>query len=241
MHTFKEQLIREAASFYAQSGKFAQGFARGKLSGDPVFLEILQQGLIPKNAHVIDIGCGQGLLGAWLLAAEKLSAVGNWPPTWQAAPHGFTMQGIELMPKDVERATQALQLHQQRVRFMTGDMCNTAFDQAHVAVILDVLHYVPFEAQEDVLRRAHSALPQNGLLILRIGDAAAGLGFKVSNWVDNTVTFIRGHRLTRLYCRTLSEWCALLERLGFVVKTKPMSEGTLFSNVMILANVGSRN
>ncbi len=237
MATFIRQLLNTATEPYLQAGKFAWHFARGKLSGDPVFKEILQRGLIAPNTHVIDIGCGQGLLSAWLLAADTAATNKNWPLDWATPPKGVTVNGIELMPNDVERAKKALKALPDRFTFETGDMCNTAFDKAQTVVILDVLHYVPFEAQEDVLLRVKEALSPKGLLILRIGDANAGLGFKISNWVDNIVFLCRGHKLSRLYCRSLPDWLTLLNKMGFQVEAKPMSEGTPFSNVLLLASV----
>lgn len=50
---------------------------------------------------------------------------------------------------------------------------------------------------------------------------------------------MRGHRLPQLYCRPLSEWVALLSRLGFTVRTLPMSEGKPFANVMLICRVPS--
>lgn len=237
MTTFVQQLLDAATAPYMQAGKFAWHFARGKLSGDPVFKEILQRGLIAPNTHVIDIGCGQGLLSAWLLAAETMAANKNWPTNWQIPPSAVTVKGIELMPNDVERARKALKHVQDRFTFETGDMCTTAFEKAKTVVILDVLHYVPFSAQEDVLLRVKEALSPKGLLILRIGDANAGLGFKISNWVDNIVFFCRGHKLSRLYCRSLADWLLVLSNLGFQVEFKPMSKGTPFSNVLLLASI----
>lgn len=235
MTIFEKQLLDEAIAPYKQAGKFATNFARGKLNGDPVFKEILQRGLIPANSHVIDIGCGQGLLSAWLLAADRMASTTQWPKTWEKPPRGVSVHGIELMPADVLRAKKALAAHQDTLTFETGDMCSTSFGKAQTAVILDVLHYVSYAAQEDVLLRVRDALSPAGLLILRIGDADAGLGFKVSNWVDNVVTLARGHRLSRLYCRPLSEWMLLLNKLGFKVESKSMSQGTPFANVMLLA------
>jgi SAM-dependent methyltransferase len=237
MATHLRQLLDAATAPYKQAGKFAWHFARGKLSGDPVFVEILQRGLIPANTHVIDIGCGQGLLSAWLLAAETTAANNNWPLDWKAPPNAITVKGIELMPSDVERARKALPDFQDRFTFETGDMCTTPFEKAQTVVILDVLHYVPYAAQEDVLIRVKEALSTKGLLILRIGDANAGIGFKISNWVDSVVFLCRGHKLSRLYCRTLADWLILLNKLGFHVESKPMSQGTPFSNVLLLASI----
>jgi predicted TPR repeat methyltransferase len=239
MTLFEKRLFDSAVAPYVPAGKFAMHFARGKLSGDPVFREILQRGLIASDTHLVDIGCGQGLLSAWLLAAGNMSSDADWPPSWGAAPRNVTVQGIELMPADVERAKTALKAHAKRFAFEVGDMCSTAFDKAQTVAILDVLHYVPYAAQEEVLVRVRDALSPNGLLILRIGDAAGGWGFKVSNWVDSVVFFMRGHKSSRLYCRSLSEWTSVLQKIGFQVETKPMSEGTPFSNVLMLARLPS--
>jgi SAM-dependent methyltransferase len=236
MTTFEEQLFDAAVEPYQSAGKFATHFARGKLTGDPVFREILARGLIAPNTHVLDIGCGQGLLSAWLLAAERMASSGAWPAGWKAAPQSVTVKGIELMPADVVRAEKALATQHDRFKFEAGDMCKTPFETAQTVVILDVLHYVPYEAQEDVLQRVLEALTPQGVLILRVGDAAGGLGFKVSNWVDHVVTLARGHSLSRLYCKPLADWISQLERLGFRVEAKPMSQGTPFANVLLLAH-----
>ena len=236
MTVFEEQLFDTAVEPYRQVGKFATHFARGKLTGDPIFREILARGLIAPNTHVLDIGCGQGLLSAWLLAAERLASSPAWPSGWKAAPRAVTVRGIELMPADVVRAGKALSAHQARFQFEAGDMCKTPFEKAQAVVILDVLHYVPYPAQEDVLQRVLDALAPQGLLILRVGDAAGGLGFTVSNWVDHVVTLARGHGLSRLYCKPLADWISQLQRLGFQVEAKPMSQGTPFANVLLLAH-----
>jgi 2-polyprenyl-3-methyl-5-hydroxy-6-metoxy-1,4-benzoquinol methylase len=237
MTTFEKRLFDSAVAPYVQAGKFAMHFARGKLSGDQVFREILQRGLIASDSHVVDIGCGQGLLSAWLLAAGDMAADSDWPKNWGQAPRNVTVKGIELMPADVERANTALKAHANRFTFEVGDMCSTAFGKAQTVAILDVLHYVPYAAQEDVLARVRDALAPQGLLILRIGDAGAGWGFRVSNWVDSVVFFMRGHKSSRLYCRTLAEWISVLQKIGFQVETKPMSEGTPFANVLMLARL----
>ncbi len=235
MIAFEKHLFQTAVNPFKSAGKFAENFARGKLTGDPVFTEILSRGLIPSNSHVVDVGCGQGLFSTLMLASEQLADHANWPSAWKPAPRGVSVQGIELMPKDVQRAQEALVQYKNRFSFVLGDMCTTAFDKAQVVVILDVLHYVPYAAQDEVLMRVRESLSPSGTLILRVGDAAAGLPFKMSNWVDNIVFTIRGHGWPTLYCRTLTDWIATLNKLGFTVEPKPMSEGTPFANVLLVA------
>jgi SAM-dependent methyltransferase len=231
---FVKQLINAATAPYQSVGRFAWHFARGKLGGDPVFVGLLEHGLIPNRARILDIGCGQGLLASWLLSAKTMYEKGIWPAHWPSAPNPASIHGIELMSRDVERAKQALG---KAAKFTVGDMCQAEFEKADAIVILDVLHYVNIDAQNAVLRKVRDALLPKGVLVLRIGDASGGLAFKFSVWVDHVVTFIRGHRNSRLYCRTLADWQAVLVDLGFSVNILPMNKGTPFANILLVAKL----
>lgn len=228
------RMLNAAAARYRSAGRIAWLFARGKLSGDPVFVGLLKHGLIPQRARILDIGCGQGLLASWLCAAQAMQQDGQWPAQWPPAPNPLSMHGIELVARNVERARRALG-DAAGFTFTTGDMCRLDFGQADAVVILDVLHYVSVAAQDDVLRRVRDALAPNGTLLLRVGDAGGGLPFRIGVWVDHVVTFIHGHRNRRLHCRSLADWCAALIGLGFNVSTLSMNQGTPFANMLIVA------
>ena len=116
-------------------------------------------------------------------------------------------------------------------------MRHTPFPEVDAVVILDVLHYITVADQDEVLARVRRALPVGGRLLLRVGDAASRRGFLASQWVDAVVTFVRGHRVTPQFGRTLSAWIARLESLGFEVRSQPMSQGTPFANVLLVACV----
>jgi len=234
---FFKTLLDEASRPFRRGGHFAYHYARGKLSSDSIFREILRRGLFPAEGRYLDLGCGQGSLFAWLLAARKLYEQGNWPADWAPAPKPLALLGYELMQKDVDRAADGFGADHPVVDIRQGDMCAVDFGQADVITILDALHYVDFSRQEDVLRRIRAALPPGGLFLTRVGDKSAGLPYHVCNWVDHAVTFVRGHRLPALYCRTLQEWVSLLESLGFSVETDPMNEGKPFANVMLVCRV----
>ena len=236
---FVKRLVSQAAAPYKSSGSYAWHFARGKLGGDPAFAHLLASGLLSKPKRILDIGSGQGLLAAWLLAARTSADRGDWPAGWPAAPQMSLVRGIELMAHDVARADLALAqaVRAGRAAFVRGDMCSSEFGQTEAVVILDVLHYVPFAAQDDVLQRVHRSLSPDGVLLLRVGDAAAGLPFAFSNWVDRVVTTLRGHRLRTLYCRPLAEWKMALRQLGFTVEAQALSQGTPFANVLLVARM----
>ena len=232
MTKFRNILLERATRHYRLAGLFAWRFARGKLKGDPVFFGLLEQGLIPDARRLVDLGCGQGLLASWLLEARALYESGIWPADWPAAPRVENIWGLELMPNDVQRARAALG---DRAQFLQGDIRTADLGQADVVIVLDVLHYLDYDAQEKVLRRIRAALPAGGTFITRIGDAAGGLPFHFSNWVDHVVFLLRGHSSYKVYCRTLSEWLAVLERNGFAVASLPMHKGTPFVSVMLIA------
>jgi SAM-dependent methyltransferase len=230
--TARARLIAAASAPYRAAGRFAWHFARGKLGGDPAFVALVERGLLPDGERLLDLGCGQGLLASWLRAARAQFDAGEWPENWQAPPRFTTISGIELMPRDVARARAALG---DTAQFIAGDIRSAEFGKADVAVILDVLHYIDYGDQDAVLRRVRHALNRSGTLLLRVGDADGGLRFRLSNWVDHTAAFARGHRLRALYCRRLTDWKNALAALGFTVAVYPMSAGTLFANVLLVA------
>ena len=221
-----------AAAPYRAAGRFAWHFARAKLARDPVFAGMLRLGLIPGSARIADLGCGQGLLAAWLLAAAARFDAGDWPRAWPSPPRDTRLHGIELMPRDVARARHALgdkaEIHQ-------GDIRDAHFGTVDAVVILDVLHYFDAGAQDALLHRVYASLPPAGVLLLRVGNAAAGWRFRFGNWVDRTAARLRGHRAAPVHGRTLPEWLRALGALGFSTEAVPMSEGTLFANVLLVA------
>jgi SAM-dependent methyltransferase len=229
---FKHALLEKACAPYRLAGSFAYHFARGKLRGDPVYRTILEQGLLSGRGRILDLGCGQGLLFAWLEAAEALSAPGIWPEAWPPAPKPVDTLGIELMAREVERARTALG---DGAKFVQADIRSTDFPACDAVVILDVLHYMAPEHQREVLQRVRAALPPQGLLLLRVADVDGGLRFRYTQMIDRFVLSLRGHPSSRLHCRKIAEWRALLRECGFDSEPRPMSHGTPFANVLMIA------
>jgi SAM-dependent methyltransferase len=143
------------------------------------------------------------------------------------------VRGIELMPRDVKRARCALGADADIVE---GDIRNTDFGTADAVVVLDVLHYLNADAQRNVLQRVRRALPEDGLLLLRVCDAGAGLRYRYTQWVDKIVMRSRGHAFVAPHCRSVQEWQSLLHECRFDSEALPMSEGTPFANVLLIAH-----
>ncbi|HEX4375843.1 MAG TPA: methyltransferase domain-containing protein [Steroidobacteraceae bacterium] len=230
-------LLDAASRPYRQAGLFAYHFARGKLRGDPVFARILELGLLRGRSSILDLGCGQGLLSSLLRAATHCAAAGSWPPRWAAAPTAVSTLGIELKARDVARARRALGADS---AFVHGDIRTAPFGTPDAVVILDVLHYMPQPMQLEVIQRVRQALPDDGLLLLRVGDARAGFRFRYGQWTDRMAMLARGHGWMQLHCRSLDEWRVLLEQCGFESASMPMSQGTPFANVLLVARARQR-
>lgn len=219
--------IGKATAFYSRAtDPFAHYFARGKLAGDRLFAALLEHDLIPAGARVLDLGCGQGLLAAWLLANEEA-----------ATPRFRHYRGIELSARDAGRASRAFVTLHKRIEVVRGNIATTPFGEADLVTIFDVLHYLDHRSQDEVLLRVRAALRPGGRLLMRVGDADGGLRFHVSAGVDLAVCLLRGHPRPRLYGRSVEDWLARLDGLGFATRGLRLDDRKPFANVMIVADL----
>lgn len=214
-----QRLTDDAVALYRSAGRFAFHFARGKLSRDPLFTMLLRAGAIPDASCLVDLGCGQGLLAAWLHVARKqwTSTPGTWPVEWPAAPKVGTYLGVDQSRREIARGKRALPAF---ARSLRGDVrkLGTMLDRCDVVTLFDVLHYLKPAAQEELLSTIARRLPPWGVLLMRIGNGRSTMAARRSNLVDLTVCALRGHPRLRLHRRPVAEWTALLEQNGFVVE-----------------------
>jgi SAM-dependent methyltransferase len=233
-HATTAALIAAASAPYWKTDFFGYFNARGKLRGDPAFAGILREGLLTGMERILDLGCGQGLLAAWLEAAQRRNdeRPHEWPQEWPAPPRPISFRGIELQARDVWRARLALG---KRAEFEVGNIADADFGSVDAIIILDVLHYLDQPAQLRVLDHARAALSAEGILLLRVGDAGSGIRFIVGQCIDWTVLVARYRRTPRMYWRPVPEWQRLLTSMGFRSDALPMSAGTPFANTLLIA------
>jgi SAM-dependent methyltransferase len=237
--SLKKQIHDLAVSPYRDTGFFNYRWAKCKLWYDPIFPALIEQSVFPDGARVLDLGCGRGLLAAWLLAAEQMATKGNWP---DAVPPKKSLQirGVELMAREADCGNRALQpIYGKRVQLGGGDMRNADMSNADVIAILDVLHYIPINEQDQILDQIRAALKQGGTFVTRIGNASNSLRFRISQLTDRCISFVQGHRLPKMWCRPVEDWIHALENRGFSVQATPMSEGTPFANIMLVARIAN--
>ena len=239
-----KRLVEDTVALYRPAGRFAYFFARGKLRNDPLFTTLLRVGAIPDAARVVDLGCGQGLLGAWFASARR-ARIGDDHDRLPSMIDQYCVDqycGIDQSTNDVARARTALP----GARIIEADLRH--FDVAtlgpcDVIALLDALHYFEPHAQERLLRGAHTALRDSGALILRVCDAASASASRRANIIDMIVCAMRGHPRARLHRRSIAEWIALLESIDFTVEildddradAEPQRKYTAFANVLLRA------
>ena len=230
-------LIETAARPYVRSGMRHWEFVRGKLRWDPVFLALLEGGVIPSGGTLLDVGCGRGILLSLLVAAAKQHADGDWPEGWPAPPRASSLVGIEMRGKTAGVAARALGGH---ALIEVGDALEVPLPSCRVATLLDALHYLRPADQERLLRRVIAALAPEGMLIVREADARASVRFAITRLAERTRSILRGRPRQTLSYRGAGEWTGLLEGMGLAVEARPMSRGVPFENVLLIGRLKPR-
>lgn|GEM_PF-199671 len=224
-------VLREAAAEpYLKAGVLHWEFVRGKLRHDPMYRGLLEAGLLPRRGRLVDLGCGRGILLSLLVAVADAAEDGE-----VIAPMQLT--GIELRRSHARAARKALsQLpHQPEIDIRQGDLRETPLPPCDTAVLLDVLHYMPAAAQVDLLGRVAEKLRPGGMLLLREADADAGWRFATTRSAERLMAVLRGHFRQRFHFRGQAAWEELATAAGLVVDSRPMSEGTPYGNVLLVA------
>jgi uncharacterized protein (DUF2062 family)/SAM-dependent methyltransferase len=228
--TIIDSLVDEISRCYIDAGIFAWEFVRGKLRHDPLYFTLLARGGLPTEGRLLDLGCGRGILLALLAGAREQAVRGVYPEGWPIPPSGLVLHGIEGQTKIARAASLALG---DRATIEVGDLRQISLPPAAVVFLLDVLHYMSAEEQEELLDRVVAVIPEGGLLILREADIAAGAAFARTRAAERVCALARGHFRQSFHFRSAAEWQRLLTERGFAAISVPLSEGTPYANVLI--------
>ncbi len=229
---FFRQLTRRAADRFLQSGITPWEFARGKLTGDPVYRHALLEELRGREGTLLDLGCGQGLLLALVAEAQDMAKAGTWPSSHGLPPRFSRLIGIELRTRVARNGAKALE---GEAEILTGDVRETGLPPADVVAIFDVLHMLPIGEQDRLLRDVRRILPADGRLYIRDADARAGWRFTMVRLGNRLKALVNGQLVQPFAFRTADEWVAALESAGFHAEVRPMGHGTPFGNVLLVA------
>ncbi len=231
------RLVKDASDRYVASGITAWEFARGKLKNDPIYRWVVSTGLLPARGHVVDVGCGQGLMLALIDAARTAARVpagsdGAWPDGWAAPPRDVTLTGIELRPRIARMAREALG---DAATIVAGDARALAVGTADIVLLFDVLHLMRAADQETLLASLATSLAPGGRLLVREADASAGWRFHAVRFGNRLTAWTQRRWRPTFHFRTADEWVRVLTAAGLRARVTPMGTGTPFGNVLLVA------
>jgi 1-acyl-sn-glycerol-3-phosphate acyltransferase len=207
---------RKVNRLYRYQGKFVEQFVFWKLKTDPMFAAL--DAVVPRRAHVLDLGCGYGLATHWLASFTDTR----------------TFFGVDY-DEDKIRIAQRTAPDSPRIRFESGDILNVEYPPCDTVLLLDVLHYWPAEKQQAILTKARAALRPGGRLILRDGVRAESAAHRrIHRWEKFATRFGMNRTVEGLHFLSLVELEAALKSAGFD-SWEINREAGRDSNVMLVA------
>ena len=213
-----ERALERTRARYAQSPRADRYYVAGKLAFDPVFGLIATQ---PGDfGRVLDVGCGRGQLGAFLLELGRAKEV----------------TGIDSDPRKVEVARRAVP----EAKLMVADAAAFALPVADTVLLVDLLHYMPREEQDALLNAGVRALAPGGRLLVRELDADPSARSRITRLLEWMARRLGVNRGRATHYRPARELMSLLERAGLACSIQGASDGTPFSNVLIVAGASRR-
>lgn len=123
--------------------------------------------LIPRKGQITDIGCGYGTLNYMLV---------------MLSPERQTL-GIDYDEDKVEVAQHAF-LNRPNTKFAHGDALQFDLPESDVFVMNDILHYMNYEKQEELIGRCVNKLLPGGMLIIRDGNSEDRDKQEVTRWTE---------------------------------------------------------
>jgi 2-polyprenyl-3-methyl-5-hydroxy-6-metoxy-1,4-benzoquinol methylase len=210
-----KEIIARIASRYR--GRWLQGYIRGKLGSDPVYVAGLDR-LKDSPLPVLDVGCGVGLLACWL------------------REHGCTMpiHGVDFDAGKIaaaQRATTGLR----DVTFAVGDAAEVRAHRGHI-VLFDVLHFLDAAAQRALLGTIAAALAPGACCLLRTTIRDRSWRFRITRLEDRCLHAMRWMRAGARHYATVEEVCAPFREHGCACEVRPLWAGTPFNSYLFVAS-----
>jgi len=183
--------------------------ARARLLNDPMYPFLIDEDVLGTGSRVLDLGCGRGLIGVLVGLFTRASE-----PRWYL--------GVDRCDRYVRAARQALEDVPGCV-VQTLDLRDFDPPAADVVVVNDVLRFLPFTAQDALLRRLARALPSGARLFVREKDAAGGWRFTWAALVDAIKIFLPGHPRHGTHYRRAGDLRNALLAAGFSVQDRTVA------------------
>lgn len=197
-------------------------YTQGKLRSDPLYPGVADA-LRDTSAPLLDLGCGLGLL-AHTLRADGIA---------------LAYRGVDVDADKIDKARSAASRAQLAdVAFEAVDLARTIPVHAGSVALLDVLQYLPPEAQDRLVDAAAAMIMPGARLVIRTGLADGGGRARFTHFAD-VVGRVTGwmYSAPRVYPRR-EALEARLVAAGLRATFVPLYGDTPFNNWRIVAERG---
>lgn len=209
---FEDRLIKS----YIYKGPILEWYTRVKVRLEGKYQPFHE--LLPQKAIITDIGCGYGMM------AYMLHLMSN----------DRQITGVDYDTEKILVANESY-LKNDAINFIAADATTYNLTASDVFIISDMLHYIPYEEQEQLIRRCLDKLNPNGMLIIRDGDRDLKERHKGTEWTEKISTEIVGfNKTTQANMSYLSgkDIEAIAQEYGLTVERLDLTQKT--SNIIFV-------
>ena len=208
-------IARHVASVFERP--WHRHYASGKLLFDPVYAAVAEH-LLREPRALLDVGCGIGLLGLYL------------------RERGYTAdyRGIDFDAAKIALARRAGARCRVPLVFDGSEARALPRVSGHV-VLLDVLHYLPADAQGTLLAECAARVAPGGLLIVRSVLRTRSWRFRMTVAEEYFLYASRWMKTPARHYPERADIEAPLHAAGFDMETAPLWGRTPFNSFLIVA------
>ena len=193
---FRDMLIKS----YTYKGPVLEWYMRVKVRLERSY-ELFDR-IVPRDAAVVDLGCGYGPLSYMLaMLCERRRVV-----------------GMDYDAEKVETASQSF-LRRPGIEFIHADLRTAELPGADAFLLVDVLHYMRPEEQRALIGRCAARLNAGGRIIIRDGDSGKAERHKATAMTEVWSTKIVGFNKTDggLHFTSTPELARIARELGMEI------------------------
>jgi len=180
--------------------------ARARLFSDPMYPFLISERVLGTGSRILDLGCGRAITGVLVGLFTRASE-----------PRRYL--GVDLCARYVRAGRQAVE-SLPGCAVQSVDLRDFDPPAAELVLIDDVLRFLPFGAQDALLRRLARSLPPGARMFVREKDADAGWRFIAARVRDALAAVVPGRPRHGTHYRRAADLRNALLAAGFAVQDR---------------------